>query len=81
MRLRVHVTPRAGVLDPQGAAVAEGLRHLGFDGVDSVRVGKVIDLVVADGLSPDDAVAAGRKMAEQLLCNLVVEDYTVELVD
>jgi phosphoribosylformylglycinamidine synthase PurS subunit len=80
MRLRVHVTPRAGVLDPQGAAVAEGLRHLDFN-VGDVRVGKVIDLALPDGVSPEQALATGKAMAEQLLANLVVEDYTVEVLD
>lgn len=80
MRIRVHVMPRRGVLDPQGEAVRHGLTALGFDGVSSVRVGRVVDLDV-EGASPDEALAAGREMARKLLANEVVEDFTVEVVD
>jgi len=78
MRIRVHVTPRVGVLDPQGKAVAGGLRSLGFDEVGEVRVGRVIDVTVA-GLSEEQALARGRQMASQLLANEVVEDFDVHV--
>ena len=79
MRVRVHVTPRKGVLDPQGAAVEQGLAALGFDGVSRVRVGRVIDF----DLATDDAAVArdqARAMAKKLLANEVVEDFDVELL-
>lgn len=80
MKLRVHVMPRRGVLDPQGKAVLGGLQNLGFGGLADCRVGKVIDLTLAEGTSEEDALAAGRDMARQLLANEVVEDWQVEIV-
>jgi len=81
MRIRVHVTPRKGVLDPQGQAVAHGLAQLGFDSVGEVRVGKVVDLVLDDLSSVEEALEQGRAMAQKLLANEVVEDFTVEVLD
>lgn len=78
MRIRVHVTPRVGVLDPQGKAVAGGLKSLGFDEVGEVRVGKVIDVTV-EGLTEEQALARGREMAKKLLANEVVEDFDVHV--
>ncbi|EDZ42464.1 phosphoribosylformylglycinamidine synthase, purS protein [Rhodobacteraceae bacterium HTCC2083] len=64
-----------GVLDPQGEAVRHALGALGFEGVDGVRQGKVIELELADGTSE----AQVNKMCEKLLANTVIESYTVEL--
>lgn len=79
MRIRVHVTPRKGVLDPQGQAVASGLKSLGFDGVGEVRVGRVIDLELKGVTDEAAALDAARSMAQQLLANEVVEDFEVSL--
>ena len=79
MRIRVHVTPRVGVLDPQGKAVGGGLRSLGFEEVGEVRVGRVIDVTVT-GLSEEAALERGRAMAKQLLANEVVEDFDVHVL-
>ncbi len=81
MKIRVHVVPRKGVLDPQGAAVAGGLKNLGFDGLTEVRVGKVIDITLGQDVAPDRAVELGREMAKKLLANEVVEDFDVELIE
>jgi len=81
VRIRVHVTPRRGVLDPQGQAVAHGLGNLGFEGVGEVRVGKVVDLELTTELSRDQALAQAREMATKLLANEVVEDFSVEVLD
>ena len=81
MRIRVHVTPRRGVLDPQGQAVAHGLASLGFDGIGEVRIGKVVDVVLAEGLSAEQAMEQGQAMATRLLANQVVEDFSVEIVE
>ncbi len=80
MRIRVHVTPRQGVLDPQGKAVAGGLRSLGFEETDLVRVGRVIDVTVS-GLTVEQAQARGEEMAKQLLANAVVEDFDVHVIE
>ncbi|WP_293442397.1 phosphoribosylformylglycinamidine synthase subunit PurS [Planktotalea sp.] len=75
MKARVHVMLKNGVLDPQGEAVRHALGALGFEGVEGVRQGKVIDLDLADGTSE----AQVNEMCEKLLANTVIESYTVEL--
>jgi phosphoribosylformylglycinamidine synthase subunit PurS len=73
--------PRQGVLDPQGEAVRHGLGALGFDGVSRVRVGRVVEVELPEGVSREDALARGRSMATQLLANEVIEDFTVDVLD
>ena len=79
MKATVHVMLKTGVLDPQGEAVRHALGSLGFDGVEKVRQGKVIelDLTETDEAAARDTVAA---MCEKLLANTVIESYSVELV-
>jgi phosphoribosylformylglycinamidine synthase subunit PurS len=78
MKARVHVTLKTGVLDPQGEAVRHSLGALGFDGVGEVRIGKVIELEIAE-TDPGAAEARVREMCEKLLANTVIENYAVEL--
>ncbi len=68
-----------GVLDPQGAAVRHALGALGFDGVDDVRQGKVIELELATD-DREKAAADVARMCEALLANTVIERYEVELI-
>jgi len=75
MKARVHVMLKNGVLDPQGEAVRHALGQLGFEGVEGVRQGKVIELDLADGTTEDTV----RDMCEKLLANTVIESYSVEL--
>jgi phosphoribosylformylglycinamidine synthase len=70
MRARVLVTPKAGILDPQGQAVQRALPALGFSGVDNVHIGRLIELDVED---PAQLPA----MCEQLLTNPLIEDYEI----
>ncbi|WP_420863443.1 phosphoribosylformylglycinamidine synthase subunit PurS [Algirhabdus cladophorae] len=79
MKARVHVMLKNGVLDPQGEAVRHALGTLGFDGVEGVRQGKVIELDLAetDSAKAHEAVAA---MCEKLLANTVIESYSVEVL-
>ena len=79
MKARVFVTLKPGVLDPQGQAIAHALGSLGFDGVGEVRQGKVIDLELAE-TDPDAARERASAMAEQLLANTVIENYSVEIL-
>ncbi|MWD27402.1 phosphoribosylformylglycinamidine synthase subunit PurS [Aquicoccus sp. SCR17] len=74
MKARVHVMLKQGVLDPQGEAVRHALGAMGFDGVEGVRQGKVIELDLADGTS-EDRIA---EMCEKLLANTVIESYRIE---
>ena len=74
MKLRIIVTLKPGVLDPQGKAIGKALVGLGFAGVNDVRQGKLIELDVAD----DTSDAAIDDMCRQLLANTVIENYKVE---
>ena len=74
MKVRVLVRLKPGVLDPQGRAVHHALEGLGFAGVADVRVGRLIELDVADETDP----AALTAMCEKLLANTVIENFTIE---
>lgn len=74
MKLRIYVTLKPGVLDPQGKAIEHALSGLGFSGVEGARVGKLIELEVAESI--DDAQIDA--MCRQLLANTVIENYRVE---
>lgn len=76
-RVVVDVMPKQEILDPQGQAVATALPRLGFEGISEVRQGKRFELEVADDV--DDAQLA--KIAETLLANPVIEDWTVRRVE
>ena len=75
MKARVHVMLKNGVLDPKGEAVRHALGAMGFDGVNGVRQGKVIELDLAEGTTE----ATVNEMCEKLLSNMVIESYTVEM--
>lgn len=76
MKVRVDVMLKTGVLDPQGEAVRHALGNLGFQGVEKVRQGKVIELDVAEGTSEETI----KKMCEKLLANTVIENYAIEVL-
>ena len=78
MKIRVHVTLKKGVLDPQGKAISNALDSLGFTGVNDVRQGKFIEIDVAES-DPEKARVAADKMCHKLLANTVIEDYQIEL--
>ncbi|MEM1276320.1 MAG: phosphoribosylformylglycinamidine synthase subunit PurS [Pseudomonadota bacterium] len=78
MKARVFVTLKNGVLDPQGQAIAHALGALGFEGVNDVRQGKMIeiDLDAEDRAKAETDLAA---MCEKLLANTVIENYRIEV--
>ncbi|MFL5681356.1 MAG: phosphoribosylformylglycinamidine synthase subunit PurS [Chloroflexota bacterium] len=76
-RFAVNVTPKPGILDPQGRAVEGSLRHLGIDGVSAVRVGRRVELTV-DATTERDARAVVDRLATELLSNPLIEAYAVE---
>ena len=78
MRATVTVMLKAGVLDPQGKAIARALGRLGFAGVTDVRAGKVIELELAE-TDPERARSAANEMARKLLANMVIESFTVRV--
>ncbi|RXZ65979.1 phosphoribosylformylglycinamidine synthase subunit PurS [Pelagerythrobacter rhizovicinus] len=77
MKVRIHVSLKPGVLDPQGRAVHHALEGLGFTGVEDVRVGRLIELDVADGTSE----AQLEEMCRKLLANTVIENFRVETAE
>ncbi len=79
MKARVHIMLKDGVLDPQGEAVRHALGTLGFEGIESVRQGKVIEIDLAEG-DAAKAEAEVAKMCEDLLANTVIERFDVELI-
>ncbi len=78
MQVRVHVTLKPGVLDPQGKAIENALQALGFAGVGGVRQGKVIELTL-DENDPARARESVEAMCRKLLANTVIENYAIEL--
>ena len=78
MQARIFVTPREGILDPQGRAVEGALRSLGILGVGGVHVGRYI-VIELDASSRADAEAMVRRMCEELLANPNIEDYRFEV--
>ena len=75
MKATVTVMLKDGVLDPQGEAVRHALESLGFDGVQGVRQGKVIELELSDGASEEDV----RSMCTKMLANTVIERFDIEM--
>ena len=78
MKARVHISLKPAVLDPQGKAIGNALKGLGFEGIGEVRQGKLIELDLADS---DLATARARveAMCQQLLANPVIENYAIEI--
>lgn len=74
MKIRVFVTLKPGVLDPQGKAIHHALEGLGFSGVNDVRQGKLIELDLAEGASDADI----ELMCNKLLANTVIENFRIE---
>lgn len=74
MKVRVHVTLKKGVLDPQGKAIHHALEGLGFEGVRDVRQGKLIELDLDEGVGDEEVEA----MCRRLLANIVIENYRIE---
>ena len=74
MKVRVFVSLKNGVLDPQGRAIHHAIEGLGIHGVQDVRAGKMIELEVDDSVSDADL----ETMCQQLLANLVIENYRIE---
>lgn len=74
MKVRVHVSLKNGVLDPQGRAIHHALEGMGFAGINDVRAGRLIELDLAD----DVADATIEDMCRKLLANQVIENFRIE---
>ncbi len=80
MKAHVHVTLKPGVLDPQGAAIGQALGTSGFEGVSSVRQGKVFEIEM-EGTDRATAEARVDEMCRTLLANTVIENYDIRIED
>jgi phosphoribosylformylglycinamidine synthase len=76
-RFAVNVTPKPGILDPQGRAVEGSLGHLGIEGVSAVRVGRRVELTV-EAADAAEATAVVERLATELLANPLIEAYAIE---
>lgn len=79
MRAKVYVTPKRGVLDPQGKAIESSLHSLGFPEAGEVHLGKFIEMTL-DGIDAQQAPARLDEMCRKLLANGVIEDYRFEIL-
>jgi phosphoribosylformylglycinamidine synthase len=77
MKVRVFVTLKHGVLDPQGKAIHHALEGLGFAGVNDVRAGKLIELDLAEDVLESEI----EEMCRKLLANTVIENYRIEQIE
>ena len=78
-RFAVNVTPKPGILDPQGRAVEGSLGHLGIEGVSAVRVGRRVELTV-EAADADAARTVVERLAAELLANPLIEAYAIESI-
>jgi len=80
MKAIVNIFLKEGVLDPQGKAIHHALDAMNFEGVEDVRMGKQIVLQL-NSRDKDAAQKEVERMAQEILANTVIEDYTIELVE
>ncbi len=78
MKVRVHITLKNGVLDPQGKAISNALGSMGFSGINEVRQGKYIEIDIAED-DPTKAQSSVEEMCRKLFANTVIEDYQIDL--
>jgi len=78
LKARVQVTLKRGVLDTQGVAIRNALKSLGFDGIDDVRAGKLIELELSE-TDPAKARREVEAMCKKLLVNDVIETYAIDI--
>lgn len=79
MKVKIFITLKEGVLDPQGKAIHHSLESLGFSSVEDIRTGKYIELKLRDHLPAAEVQKEVRRMCEKLLANEVIEDYRFEV--
>jgi phosphoribosylformylglycinamidine synthase PurS subunit len=78
IKVTVYITLKKDVLDPQGKAIHVALNNMGFDKINGVRQGKLIEIDL-DAKDHEQAKEQVKKMSEQLLANPIIEDYSIEL--
>ena len=81
MKAKVYVTLKRTVLDPQGQTIQRALKKMRHDAVTDVRQGKYFELELADGLASEQARAEVERIAREVLCNPVMEEFTFKIED
>jgi len=79
MKVYVKIMPKEGVLDPQGKAIENSLKQLGFTDVQEARQGKIVELNL-DIKNEEDALALTQEMSERLLANMIIEDFEISII-
>jgi phosphoribosylformylglycinamidine synthase subunit PurS len=79
MKARVFVSLKKSVLDPQGKTIHRSLQNLGYENVKDVRQGKIFEIDLNNELSPDDARQEIEQMAQSVLANPIIEQFTYEI--
>jgi phosphoribosylformylglycinamidine synthase PurS subunit len=80
MKFRVFVSLKPTVLDPQGQTICRALNGMGHSSIADVRQGKYFDIIVAEGVSREQAEREIEQIAQDVLANPVIEDYRVEFL-
>jgi phosphoribosylformylglycinamidine synthase PurS subunit len=80
MKFRVFVSLKPTVLDPQGQTICRALNGIGHSSIADVRQGKYFDIIVAEGVSREQAEREIEQIAQDVLANPVIEDYRVEFL-
>lgn len=78
--VEIRVTPRKGILDPEGETIARALGELGYSGIEDVRAGRLVSLRVR-GVGPEAVEEEVERMCEELIANPVIEDYHIQVRD
>ena len=80
MKAKIYVTLKNGILDPQGRAIQQSLTTLGFDTVEDIRTGKLLEVELKE-TDRSQAEATVKAMCQKLLSNPVIEDYRFDLAE
>lgn len=79
MKAKVYVTLKNGVLDPQGKAILQAVKTLGYASIADIRQGKYFEVALRDNMSIEDAEKEVNQLAHSVLANPVIEDYKIEI--
>jgi len=78
--VRIYITPKKSIADPQGNAVRDALETMGFPGIDQVRIGKLVEIKL-NGETREEVETEIKKMCKKLIVNTLIEEYTYEFVE
>lgn len=78
-KVKIYVTPKKGILDPQGKTVEAALHSLGYKNISNVHIGKYIELEITSKLTSEQTNKQVSEMCKKLLSNPIIEDYRFEV--